>query len=260
MSSSSDGQTLPPKSRKKIDMDTGKRFLQFLLLIMEFVLMGLSLWPSCWIVIKLSSAETSAFQWTLIILLAVLVFNYVYLLCLLLLRIILPVPKEGFYPINQDENPPLEVFIFLLNVLLVILRLRPPWAAYISSLLVNIFPLNYFFRRYFGPDTPSTTLGDTYNCIDPYLIKAGKNVQFGGFCGLAGHLFDHKGLTIAKIEIGDNVIIGAEASIGPGVKIGNNSIVSACSRVVPFTVIGENEFWLGAPARRFRSNPKPEQK
>jgi hypothetical protein len=76
----------------------------------------------------------------------------------------------------------------MLNALLVILRFRSPWATFISSLLVNTFPLRCFYRRFFGPDTSSTTIGDNYVCLDPYMVKAGKNVQFGAFSVIAGHV------------------------------------------------------------------------
>lgn len=236
----------------KIDLDSGKRLLQFALLVLEFLLMGLSLWPACWVILKFSQNTLTAFQWSLVILLAILVFNYMYLLLLLLLRIIIPVPKEGYFKKNPDGSQPIEVLIFMVNILLVILRFRPPWAAFISSLLVNIFPLHYFYRRYFGPDTPSTTLGDTYFCFDPYLLKAGKNVQFGALSALICHHYDNKGFFIKSIEIGDNSVIGGHSIIMAGVKIGCNSIIGNASRVLPNTIIGDYEYWSGNPAIKIK--------
>lgn len=239
----------------KIDMDTGKRWLQLFMLILEFLLMGLSLWPAFWLFLKLGSDTDSALQLVLTTLLSILVFNYAYLILLLLLRIVIPVPKEGFYQKTPDGGQPREVLIYMLNIILVLLRYRPPWAAYISSLLVNIFPLHYFYRRYFGPDTSSTTLGDTYMCTDPFLVKAGKNVQFGGFSLIAAHSFDQRGMILQKTEIGDNSVIGARAFICAGAKIGRNSIIGSGSMVLPGTVIGDNEFWAGVPAKKIKDLP-----
>ena len=234
-----------------MDMDTGKRYLQFFLLTLEFLLMGISLWPACWIVLRFSSEASTPIHWVLLILLAILVFNYVYLIALLILRIITPIPKEGLYENSPGGKPHRETVVFMFNVLLVLLRYRPPWAAFISALLVNLFPLKYFFRRFFGPDTSSTTIGDNYVCLDPYLVKAGKNVQFGAFSIIAGHTtFSQTSLYIKRVEIGDNVIIGGHAKIGPGTKIGHNSIVGVDSVVLPDSVIGDNEYWSGNPARR----------
>lgn len=232
-------------------MDTGKRYLQFLLLILQFLLMGISLWPAFWIVLRFSSMASNALHWVFLVLSAVLVFNYVYLIALLILRILVPIPKEGLFE-NSPGKPHRETVIFMLNALLVILRYRPPWAAFISSLLVNIFPLHYFYRRFFGPDTSSTTIGDNYICTEPYMLKAGKNVQFGAFSAIAGHTTYGQSLNlfIKRVEIGDNVIIGGYAKIGAGVKIGHNSIIEGNSAVLPGTVIGDNEYWAGSPARR----------
>ncbi len=240
----------------QIDMDTGKRYLQFLLLVMEFIVMGISLWPAVGMILYAKPWLSTAWQWVLIILAAILIFNLAYLLALLFLRLILPIPKEGYYPKTNDKTQNWNVIIFMLNVLLVILRYRPPWAAYISSLLVNIFPLHYVFRRFFGPDTPSTTLGDTYSCVDPYMIKAGKNVQFGAFSRVLGHIFDNRGLLIKRTEIGDNTVIGGDAIILAGVRIGQNSIIGSGSLVLPNTVIGDYEFWAGIPAKKIRDIPR----
>ena len=87
--------------------------------------------------------------------------------------------------------------------------------------------------------------------MDPYLIEAGKNVQFGGFCTIAAHWFDHKGMTIRKTKIGDHAVIGATAFIGGGVEIGHHAVVAPGAVVLPGTVIGPYEFWAGNPARNF---------
>ncbi|MGD9975276.1 MAG: hypothetical protein AB7S77_19605 [Desulfatirhabdiaceae bacterium] len=98
---SSSGST--PK--KKLDMDVGKRYLQFILLLLEFLLLGIALWPSCWVVFQYWSWATTPFRWVLMILLGLLVFNYSYLVALLIFRILIPVPTEGFFPRRQDGNP-----------------------------------------------------------------------------------------------------------------------------------------------------------
>lgn len=53
---------------------------------------------------------------------------------------------------------------------------------------------------------------------------------------------------VGKIEIGNNVFIGANATVMPGVKIGNNCVVAAgavLTRSIP-----DGEIWGGVPAKK----------
>jgi acetyltransferase-like isoleucine patch superfamily enzyme len=90
-------------------------------------------------------------------------------------------------------------------------------------------------------------------------IVIGNNVRIGGNTVIYDsdfHSIDHVKRTSqpedlsdakkARVEIQDNVFIGAHATILKGVVIGRNSIVGACSVVVKS--IPENEVWAGNPA------------
>jgi hypothetical protein len=87
-----------------MDKDAGKRHLQKLLLILEFILMGISLWPACWIVLRYSTMASTAIHWAFLVLLSILVFNCAYLVALLILRILIPVPKEGLFESSPDAS------------------------------------------------------------------------------------------------------------------------------------------------------------
>jgi acetyltransferase-like isoleucine patch superfamily enzyme len=50
--------------------------------------------------------------------------------------------------------------------------------------------------------------------------------------------------------IGNDVLIGANVTLMPGVSIGNNSIIGANSQVR--SDVGENEVWFGIPAKFFK--------
>lgn len=74
--------------------------------------------------------------------------------------------------------------------------------------------------------------------LDAAKVKFGDNVFIAPNCGFytAGHPLDverrNKGLEYAKpIEIGNNVWIGGNAIVLPGVKIGDNSVIGAGSVV-----------------------------
>ena len=232
--------------------DTGKRLLLFLFLVMEFILIGAALWPTCWLILTYAPRANTPTHWVILILGSILVFNYVYLLALLILRIIIPKPREGSFPRRSDGRPPPEAFVFMLNILLVKARFEPPWARLISSVLVNIFPLHYLFRRFFGPNTPSTTIGDTYNCLDPCLIVIGENVVLGFNCTIIAHIYDNHGFLIRKVKIGDHAVIGGESIIMPGVEVGHHSMVGSCTLVPPNTIIKPYEYWAGIPARKIK--------
>jgi len=240
------------KLTQRLQMDTAKRLLLFLFLIMELILIGAALWPTCWLILTYAPRASTPIHWVLLILGAILVFNYGYLLALLALRLIIPVPKEGYFPRRPDGRPPAEALIPMLNFLLVKARFHTPWAALFSSVLVNIFPLHYLFRRYFGPHTSSATLGDTYYCLDPYLLEAGKNVQFGFNCVITGHIFDNKGFLVRRVKIGDHAVIGGDSTLMPGVEVGHHAFVGNRSNVTPGTIIKPYEFWAGVPARKIK--------
>lgn len=234
-------------------MDVGKRLLLGLCLMIELVLMAAALWPTVWVVLRWAPWARTTWHWVLLILAAVLVFNYGYLIALLVLRLVIPRPKEGYYPIGEDRRVPRQAVTFMFNLLLVKARFDPPWAAMFSSVLVNVFPLALLYRRFFGPRTWSLTMGDTIYCLDPCLVEVGRNVQLGFHCVLIAHLFDNRGLLIRKVVIEDNAVVGGESTLMPGVRVGHHAVVASRSLVPADTVIGPYEYWAGTPARKIKS-------
>lgn len=94
--------------------------------------------------------------------------------------------------------------------------------------------------------------------IDPshcFLITIGDNVTFSSKVHLIAHdasTKKHLGYTkIGQIHIGNNVFVGSNALILPGVKIGDNAILGAegvFTKSVP-----ANEVWAGNPAKYIMS-------
>lgn len=96
---------------------------------------------------------------------------------------------------------------------------------------------------------------------EPYLIEVGKHVEFA----LGVRLITHDGGMwvlrknskfknydyFAPISIGDNVFIGYNATVLPGVKIGNNSIIGAGAVVTKD--VPENSIVAGVPAKVIKS-------
>ncbi len=241
---------------QKTALDVGKKLLQAAFLILCLLLTALALWPAAWIYFRFAPPIESPLAWVGLVMLCLLVFSYTYLILLLVLRILIPKPAEGFYPQREDGRPPKEVALLMVNILLMRLRYGTPWSATILSTLGAIPPLGGLFRRIFGPHTPSQTFGDSLIAIDPHLLYAGKNVQFGFRAFMTGHVFDNRGMLIKRVVIEDYALIGGFAKLLPGVHVGHHAVVAFASVVKPNTKIGPYELWAGNPARKIRDLPR----
>ena len=245
----------PTPAHGGIDPDAGKRTLLVMGLLLELLLSALALWPAAAIVLYFAGRIRSAWAWTLLILAAVMVFNYVYLLALLAVRCLLPRPKEGLHEQRPGGLPGRPILLFMLNLLLLKARFDPPWAAMFSSVLSRVWPLGPLFDRFFGPRTTSETMGDTMYCLDPTMVEAGRHVEFGFQCVILAHHFDNRGLYIRRVKIGDHAVIGGQATLMAGVEIGHHAVVAAHAVVMPDTRVPPYELWGGAPARKIKDLP-----
>lgn len=86
---------------------------------------------------------------------------------------------------------------------------------------------------------------------DPYAVCIGNGVVLGhNSLVTANYLWDGK-LTCGSISIGDEVTIGANSIVFPGVDIGRGAKVMNAAVVMPGTVIPAGETWRGNPARKW---------
>ena len=93
---------------------------------------------------------------------------------------------------------------------------------------------------------------------DPKLLKLGDNVVICTDVRFVGHdrvdimlsgMFDkHYGKYYQPIEVGNNVFIGSDTVVLPGVKIGDNSVIGAGAVVT--RDLEEGFVWGGVPARK----------
>ena len=226
----------------------GKQIVMWLYLFVLLGLTSVAVWAAVAVFRLLLPLET-AWDYAEAILAATLVFHFAYLAALLGLRLIIPYCPEGFYPITADGRLPKEIVIFMFNILLTKARYEPPWMHFLGGMLANIHPLRLPYRRYFGPHTVSDNFGDLTRFLDPYLVHAGRNVQFGFFTVVICHLFDNRGLRIERVVIEDHATIGGESLLMPGVRIGHHALVAARSLVKAGTQIGPYEYWGGIPAK-----------
>ncbi len=242
--------------RKGRDLSAFRQAILWIGLLAEMAMMAVGLFPAIWLVMVGRDWATTPAHWVLLLLGAILLFNYGYLVGLLALRIVLPRPKEGFYPARTGRRVPRAVLLYAMNLLLTKARYEPPWAMMFSSVLANTFPLRPLFVRFFGPRSQSLSMGDTIFMIDPSLIEIGKDVVLGFHCTIAAHLFDHRGLLIRKVHIEDGAVIGGEVLLTPGVRVGHHAVVAARAFVAPGTVIPPYEYWAGSPAEKVKDLPR----
>lgn len=87
---------------------------------------------------------------------------------------------------------------------------------------------------------------------DPGFVEIGHDSVVGQSALLIPHVIEGKRLAHYPIRIGDNVTIGAQAVILPGVEIADRAVVAAGAVVPKGTRIGPGELWGGLPARRLR--------
>ena len=131
--------------------------------------------------------------------------------------------------------------------------------------------IDYFIKKLIGPVNYAKKIGVEVgeNCefyydiswgSEPYLIKIGDNVRITGGCKFVTHdggvwvLRNKKNLPLADIfgmiKIGNNVHIGFNSIIMPGVTIGNNCIIG-CGAVVTKDV-PDNTIVGGVPAKKIK--------
>ena len=91
--------------------------------------------------------------------------------------------------------------------------------------------------------------------LDPALTRLGRNTLIGHDAVLFSHEIEGQHMALAKIRIGNNVTVGAKATIMPGVTIEDNAIISVGAVVLKGTYINKGECWGGVPAKLLKQPP-----
>ncbi len=149
-------------------------------------------------------------------------------------------PKEGiFYRIPEDKD---YLFWNLRNLSRVFLF----WVLHSSpSTLLK----KYFGYTIFGiPIDRSTVINHTW--ISPEFVQIGKNVIIGQSASLYSYQVQGNKLLVAQIVIEDNVRIGPQVILLPGIHVKHDTIISGGSFAHPFTCFEENAVYQGGPAQK----------
>jgi len=138
-------------------------------------------------------------------------------------------PKEGvFKRIKQDPD----YYFWSLRAVI------KKWPIWISKFIPLPF-IDNINLKWFGNDSE--------------FIKYGKNVSLGkGSSTKASMVFDSY-LIIKKVNIGENVTIGANSFIAPGTQIGKNNIIGAMSGTKFCQILKSNSTYTGFPTKQLEN-------
>ena len=183
----------------------------------------------------------------------ILFFNVFYVAELVVLRLLVPAPKEGRYPITGRRPSRQLVWAGLLGALAKA-RYEAPFPGFLVFHIANLPPMCWLMGPIFGPKSRSCYATDP-RILDPQGVQLGRNVVIGFNATVAAHYQERDALTIKRTIIEDDVVIGGHAVIYGGVHIHGGAIIGAGAIVLPNTVVGPNEFWGGVPAKKIRDLP-----
>ncbi|MCF8011229.1 MAG: acyltransferase [Clostridiales bacterium] len=109
---------------------------------------------------------------------------------------------------------------------------------------------NFFYRRFLGVRIGANVSVGLMAMMDiffPQYISIGNNSVVGYNTTILAHEFLIKEFRLGKVEIGDDVMIGANTTLLPGVSVGSGACVGAGSVVT--RDIPEGALACGVPAR-----------
>jgi hypothetical protein len=215
-------------------------FTLFLYLLGTFVI-GLTLFPSLWIVYQYWNHCVLWVAWQRILCLCfVLVFCYfLFGLCLIvvssLTRIILRLDvKEGIHPIGSANM----LKWMMASALLISVRF-----FFMAFMLLT--PFCALFYKWMGAKMGSNVQINSDRVGDVWMLEIGDNSVIGGSATVICHSFEKNGLNIKKVKIGRNVIIGLNAIVMPGVEIGDSCIIAAGAILPKDTKVEPKHIYLG---------------
>jgi hypothetical protein len=155
------------------------------------------------------------------------------------------------FPLQPGEIEPdsRQEFIYHVYVLFYLMLFYPVMrSGFVPAPLMRVFYLALGTRL--GENTYSQGI-----IHDPPFVEIGSNSVVGQYAILVPHVIEGARLAHYPIRIGDNVTIGAHASVLAGVEIGDGAVVATGAVVKKGTRIGPGEVWGGVPAVPIRSSP-----
>ncbi len=112
-------------------------------------------------------------------------------------------------------------------------------------------PLIWFYRA-LGAKIGKNCFIMSTRLWDLDMLEIGDNSVIGGNVGISAHAVEGEKGTMSPVRIGNNVSIGADTLILPGVTIEDNVIVGAKSLIPKGAVLKKDSIYGGVPAVKIR--------
>lgn len=112
---------------------------------------------------------------------------------------------------------------------------------------------NWIYRNFLGMKIGKNSgiaIGVKVDYIYPELIEIGDNVIVGQEATLLTHEYMQDHLRFGKVVIEDGACVGAHSIVRSGVKIGKNSVLGIGS--MAHEDIDEGEVWVGRPMKKIK--------
>lgn len=151
-------------------------------------------------------------------------------------------PKEGVFLRHKNDKD------FCYWSLRAVIKKWPVWLARqlsfpaLETLLLKVFGVKTFF---------SNSLSEGW--VDCEFIEFGKNVKIGQGSLVVSNIIVKDKIIIKKVNIKDNVIIGAHSVVLPGTIIDSNSILDTISLTTVNQHLEANSTYRGVPAKKIGS-------
>ncbi len=119
-----------------------------------------------------------------------------------------------------------------------------PYFAGFFSIFLDTKPRH----QAFGAKIGRNTIVGNGRLFNPERTIIGDNCFFGYDAILSGHVYEGDRLYLKTVKLGNNVTIGANAVVLPGVDIGDNVLIGANTVVPKDKVIPANTIWVHGKA------------
>ena len=122
---------------------------------------------------------------------------------------------------------------------------------------------NRLFYKILGAKIGKNVFINSPKLSDAYLLEIGDNVVIGGDASINCHIFEGNSLILGKVKIGSNTLISAETYIMPGATIGNHCNIGLKAIIRKNRTIPDNSMILsfpGTPAKKVAEILKDDKK
>jgi serine acetyltransferase len=148
----------------------------------------------------------------------------------------IPRLKDGYYPIETGQ--------WLLHEYYEIYYVLTPYFAWFFSVFLNTKPRHTWFGAKIGKNS---IVGNGL-LFNPERIVIGDNCWFGYNAIVSGHVYEGGRLYMKTVRIGNNVTVGANSCLMPGVDIGDNVIIGANTTIPKDRAVPADSVWVNGRA------------